>query len=74
MKDTNTREHTTNANDNDGGDNDDDVRLFLPGSGGNCLSSLELAWSLACDRTSSEFLTGVDMDPGLDMRSSSRLR
>lgn len=44
----------------------------VPGSGGNCLS---LAWSLACDKTpSSELLTGVDMAPGLDMRSSSRLR
>lgn len=33
MKDTNTREHTTNANDNDGGDNDDDVRLFYQAVG-----------------------------------------
>lgn len=47
----------------------------VPGSGGKDLSSLELAWSLACDKTpSSELLTGVDMAPGLDDRSSSRLR
>lgn len=49
--------------------------MSVPGSGGNSFSSLELAWSLACERTpSSELFTGVDIAPGLDMRSSSRLR
>lgn len=51
------------------------AEVCVPGSGGNSFSSLELAWSLACERTpSSELFTGVDMAPGLDMRSSSRLR
>ena len=49
-------------------------RVTVPGSGGVCLSSCELAWSLVCDRTpSSELFSGVDMVPCLDVRSSSRL-
>lgn len=52
-----------------------ETKLFVPGSGGRIFSSLELAWSLPCDRTpSSELFTGVDMAPGFETRSSSRLR